>query len=112
MYDDKRIVAALEKLKSYDPIQNRARIVVAFDRKNTRDINTGQVRAVLSGSGPNNLASSAASDRPTIYFLRQEGNKDVPKKYAGDRKGWAGKPFWMANVQFSDGPYALMFNLT
>jgi hypothetical protein len=107
LWDDKRIVTALETLREDDSYQNRAYLIVRRNRNlnpsnDPNDPNKAmQIRAVLSGgtSGEQGQLRSLANTKyPTLYMLRVKGTK------------WAGVPFWIPNVLFPNGQYALMFN--
>ncbi len=110
LYSDAHIVAALEKLKFVPEVGNQAHLIVVYDRNTNRSIETGEIRAVLSGGEDEGLRAKAAPNRPTVYMLRQNGRKEVDGKGRSTRQGWAGQPFWMANVQFPPGAYGLIFN--
>jgi len=97
LWDTQKIIASLEKLKERH--NNTAYLVV---RRN-RDLGHNQdgiLRSVLAGSNDQYPGDEAfaRTDYPTLFMFRLTGKK------------WDQYPFWVPNVRFPDGQYAILFN--
>lgn len=100
LWEESRVVTALETLKSDFKYNNMAFIVVRKNRDTGKNKVTGTVRAVLSGGEEDRLANP---DYPTLFMFKQRGDKN---------KGWDDCAFWMPILRFPDGQYALEFNIS
>jgi hypothetical protein len=94
LWDNKKIIAALEKISnSYG---NIAYLVVRKNRDLGPSKDSGVLRAALSSY--NDDQSFAEVNYPTLYMLRTTGKK------------WDSQAFWIPVVRFPDGQYAILFN--
>lgn len=100
LWDDTRIVAALETLRRIPRYGNRGYIIVRRGRGLRPQSGTGGLRSYFGGgrAGQQGEASLADPRHPTLFMFRLTG------------EGWDDVPFWVPNVRFPDGQYALMFN--
>ena len=99
LWEERRVLTALETLRS-DPIfGNKAYLVVSRNRNTSRN-SSGTVRAVLSGGEETKFA---VLSHPTLFMFKQDGKK---------AKGWDDCQFWMPILRFPDGQFALEFNVS
>lgn len=107
LWEDRRMIAALETLKSVSSTGDRALLIVRRNR-GLNPNESGIIRSYFGGAarGERGDVSLADPEIPTLFMFRLRG--DAPS--ASDKPGWYGVPFWIPNVRFPDGEYALMFN--
>jgi hypothetical protein len=107
LWDDKRIVAALETLRQDPAFGDKALLIVRRNR-NLNPNEQGMIRSLLGGAtrGEQGDVRLADTTIPTLYMYRLRGDKSADP----NKPGWDGAPFWVPNIRFPDGEYALMFN--
>lgn len=107
LWEDKRIITALETLKNDPSYDNKAHLIVRRDRRITPN-QEGYIGALVGGAARGQQGDLRLAKRniPTLFMYRLRG--DAPS--APGERGWAGQPFWVPNVRFPDGEYALIFN--
>lgn len=101
LWDTKRIVTAMETLKADPQYANKAYLIVRRNRNlNPQGTNRDRLNAVVAGGrgGQRGEAALANPNYPTLFMFRLNGTN------------WDGVPFWVPNLRFPDGRYALMFN--
>lgn len=97
MWDDDRIVAALETLKQDPRYLNIGYLIVRRNSNVSPTRGAGQIGAVLD----QDVRRLANPDYPTLFMYRLNGQRS---------SGWDDSPFWVPTLRFPDGRYALMFN--
>lgn len=96
LWNKTRIIAALEMLKSDPRYQGRGYLIV----RRGRDLGPRQGTKELGTffGGGSNDASLARKEYPSLFLYKLTGQK------------WDGVPFWVPNLRFPDGQYAMIFN--
>lgn len=101
LWDDARIIFALEHLKSEARYDGRGYLVA----RRGRNLGAGKgrtegIRSFFGGSGSAGPGDAALAERgyPTLFMYRVTG------------KGWDNEEFWIPNLRFPDGGYAFTFN--
>ena len=105
LWEDRRIITALETLKAVTKTGDRALLIVRRNRGLNPNEN-GIIRSYFGGAarGERGDVSLADSEIPTLFMFRLRGDAPV----SPDKTGWDGAPFWVPNVRFPDGEYALI----
>lgn len=96
LWEEERIVAALETLKEQPEYGNLAYLIIKRNRDVGRNQSTGTIRSLYSSEDIDKRA-----DLPTLYMFRLNGKA---------AKGWDDSPFWVPVLKFPSGSYAIEFN--